>query len=138
MKWMTWENVGIDRMACAWLIRRFIDTEPEFLFIPRGLKPETQPDTQPFDIPGVLLSHHRGHCTFHTMMREYHLDDPVLLRIARIIDEADIVQDALLEPIALGLDAVCRGIRMVSQDDYAAFKTSYPLFEGLYAYLKSD
>src|SRR5215212_6615056 len=103
MKWVTWENVGIDRMGCAWLIRRFIDQEAEFVFIPAGQTPLPE-GAEAFDIPGVRLSHHRGHCTFHTMLREYKLDDPTLRRIAQIIDEADIVQEVNVEPAAAGID----------------------------------
>jgi hypothetical protein len=85
MKWVTWEHVGVDRMACAWLIRKFIDPQAEFVFVPAGQTP-LPPDAEPFDIPGARLSHHRGHCTFHTMLREYSLDDPALRRIAQIVD----------------------------------------------------
>ena len=79
MKWVTWENVGVDRMACAWLIRRSIDPKAKFLFIPKGQQ-DLPKGAEPFDIPGVRLSHHRGHCSFHTLLGEYKLDDPVLKR----------------------------------------------------------
>ncbi len=69
MKWVTWEQVGVDRMACAWLITTYLDQEAEFLFVPAGQKPMPE-GAEPFDIPGVRLSHHRGHCTFYTMLRE--------------------------------------------------------------------
>src|SRR5215210_2103582 len=101
MKWVTWENVAVDRMACAWLIRRFIDPEAQFSFIPAGHKP-LPTDAEPFDIPGVRLSHHRGHCSFYTMLREYDLKDSLLQRIAQIVDEADVVQEMALEPAAPG------------------------------------
>src|ERR1041384_3113071 len=68
-----------------------------------------------FDIPGVRLSHHQGHCTFHATLREYQLTDPVLQRIARIVDEADVVQEATVEAAAPGLDLICRGIRRTSR-----------------------
>src|SRR5438270_8486881 len=116
MKWVCWENVGVDRMACAWLIRRHIDPKAKFLFVPKGEK--TFPHrAEPFDIPGVRLSHHHGHCTFHTMLVEYKLDDPILKRMARIIDEADTVQEVRVEPAAAGLDLICEGIRRISPDD---------------------
>src|SRR5262245_26153337 len=108
MKWVTWENIGIDRMACDWLIRHWIDPKAEFSFIHVGEK--TLPkDAEPFDIPGVRLSHHGGHCTFHAFLKEYKLKDPILTRIARIIDEADEIQEVSIEPTASGLDLVCRG-----------------------------
>lgn len=137
MKWVTWEHVGIDRMGCAWLIKKYIDPAAEFIFVPRGRKPLPD-DAEPFDIPGARLSHHRGHCTFHTMLREYKLDDPVLERIARIIDEADTVQEALLEPAAPGLDLICHGLRRLSADDHIALERSAGIYDALYAELKSD
>jgi hypothetical protein len=112
MKWITWENVGVDRMACAWLIRRFNDPKAEFVFVPTGLKPLR--DGNAFDIPGSRYSHHRGHCTFYAMLREFDLQDPVLHRMARIVDEADVVQEVTVEPTAPGLDLICRGIRLTS------------------------
>ena len=90
MKWVTWENVGVDRMACAWLIRKHIDLQAEFIFIPAGAKALPK-DAEPFDIPGARYSHHHGHCTFHTLLLENGLKDPVLQRIAQIIDEADVI-----------------------------------------------
>jgi hypothetical protein len=108
MRWVTWEQVAVDRMACAWLIRRFIDAEAEFLFVPPGSRP-LPAGAEPFDIPGVRLSHHRGRCTFYTMLWEYDLKDPVLHRIARIVDEADVVQEVAVEPVAPGLDQCCVG-----------------------------
>ncbi len=135
MKWVTWENVGVDRMACAWLIRRFINPDAEFLFVPVGQTPLPS-DAEPFDIPGVRLSHHRGHCTFHTMLRVYELADPTLQRIARMVDEADVVQEVALEPAAPGLDLICRGLRQISPDDQVALERGAVIYDALYAQLK--
>ena len=134
MKWLTWENVGVDRMACAWLIRRFIDPDAAFVFVPPG-HTWLPSDAEPFDIPGVRLSHHRGHCTFYTMLRMYELGDPVLQRIARIVDEADVVQEVALEPVAPGLDLICRGLRLTSPDDHVALERGALIYEALYAQL---
>ena len=134
MKWLTWEHVGVDRMGCTWLIRRFIDPQAEFLFIPAGQKPLPE-EAEPFDIPGVRLSHRRGHCSFHAILREYKLKDPVLQRIAAIIDEADVVQEAAVEPAAPGLDLICRGIRLTSPDDPVALERGGLIYEALYAQL---
>src|SRR5262245_3031514 len=135
MKWVTWETVGVDRMACAWLIRRFIDPDGVFLFVAAGHSPLPS-DTEPFDIPGVRLSHHRGHCTFHTMLRVYELNDPTLQRIARMVDEADVVQEVALEPVAPGLDLICRGLRRISPDDLVALERGALIYDALYAQLK--
>ena len=134
MKWVTWEHVGVDRMACAWLIKKWIDADAEFSFIPIGQKPLPE-GQESFDIPGVRLSHRRGHCTFHTMLREYQLKDPILEQMAKIIDEADTIQEAFLEPIAPGLDFICDGIRLTSPDDKTALDRSSFIFEAIYAQL---
>jgi hypothetical protein len=135
MKWVTWEDVAVDRMACAWLIRRFIDPDAEFLFVPAGQSP-LPADAEPFDIPGLRLSHHRGHCTFHTMLRAYELTDPTLQRIARMVDEADVVQEVALEPVAPGLDLICRGLRQISLDDHVALERGALIYDALYTQLK--
>ena len=136
MKWVTWENVGVDRMACAWLITKWIDSEAEFSFIPIGKTPLPE-GAEPFDIPGVRLSHRKGHCTFHTMLREFEVKDPILEQIALIVDEADIVQEVSLEPIAPGLDFICDGIRLASPDDITALERGSLIFEALYAQLSA-
>jgi hypothetical protein len=137
MKWVTWENIGIDRMACAWLIRRWIDPKAEFSFIPRGEKPEAK-DGEPFDIPGARYSHHGGHCTFYAFLKEHKLSDPILERIARMVDEADVIQDVSVEPAAVGLDLICRGLRQISKDDFEAVEHGRLIYEALYAQLTSD
>jgi hypothetical protein len=134
MKWLAWEDVGVDRMACAWLIRRFIDPQAEFQFIPAGQKPFPQ-GAEPFDIPGVKFTHRRGHCSFYTFLKEYDFKDPILQRIARIVDEADVVQEAAVEPAAPGLDLICRGMRTSSKDDYEAIERGCMVYDALYAEL---
>jgi hypothetical protein len=134
MMWVTWENVGVDRMGCAWLIRRFIDPEAKFRFVPRGQLPLPE-GCEPFDIPGVRLTHRGSHSTFHTMLVEYELNDPNLKCIAGMIDEADVTQVATIEPVAAGLDFICRGIRRISPDDDTAIERSRLLYDALYAQL---
>lgn len=136
MKWVTWENVGVDRIGCAWLIRRFIDPKAKFHFIARDSG--VPADSEPFDIPGVRLSHHGGHCSFHAFLREYKLTDPVLARIARIIDEADTVQEVKVEPAAPGLDLICSGLRLTSADDATAIDRGAMVYEGVYAQLSAS
>jgi hypothetical protein len=137
MKWVTWENVAVDRIACSWLIKKFIDPNAEFMFVPVHQKSLPE-GAEPFDIPGVRLSHHGGHCTFHAMLSAYQLTDPVLQRIARIVDEADVAQEAAVEPAAPGLDLICRGIRLTSMDDYVAIQRGALIFEALYAQLATE
>lgn len=137
MKWITWQNVGVDRIGCAWLVRRHVDGDAEFLFVPEG-QTDLPDGAEPFDIPGVRLSHHGGHCSFHAIVREYKLMDPVLDRIARIIDEADTVQEALVEPAAQGLDLICTGIRLTSPDDATALTRGAMVYDAVYAALATE
>ena len=137
MKWVTWQNVGVDRMGCAWLITRFVDPDAEFLFVAAGAR-ELPSDAEPFDIPGTRLSHHQGHSSFHTIVLEYRLTDPALLRIAQMVDEADVVQEVMVEPAAPGLDLICRGIRLTSPDDRVAFDQARLIYDALYAQLVAD
>jgi hypothetical protein len=137
VKWVTWERIGVDRMACGWLIKRFIDPAAEYMFIP-ATQSALPPDAEPFDIPGVRLSHRQGGCTFRTVLHEYALNDPVLQRIARMVDEADVVQEAAVEPAAPGLDLICRGIRLISPDDQTAMERGTLIYEGLYAQLTAE
>ena len=137
MKWVTWMNIGIDRMACAWLIRRRIDPDAQFLFIPEG-SAAVSDDATPFDIPGAHLSHHKGRCSFAALLSAYDMSDPVLARIARIVDEADTVQEVELEPAAAGVDLICRGLRRISPNDDAAVEYGLMLYDALYAQLESE
>ncbi|MBM4030450.1 MAG: chromate resistance protein [Planctomycetes bacterium] len=137
MRWVTWQDVGVDRMGSAWLIRRHVDPEAEFAFVPAGQTP-LPAGAEAFDIPGARYSHHRGHCTFHTLLRRFKLKDPVLERMARMIDEADTVQDAQVEPAAAGLDLICRGIRLISPDDATALERAAVAYDALYAALKAE
>lgn len=137
MKWVTWENIGVDRMGCAWLIKRFIDPAAEFLFVAPGAGPLPE-GAEPFDVPGTRLSHHRGHSSFHTIVQEYVPDDPILLRIARMVDEADVIQEVMVEPAAPGLDLICRGMRFASPSDHAALERGSLIYDALYAALRAD
>lgn len=137
MKWVTWETVGVDRMGCAWLIRRFIDPAAEFLFVAPGRGPLPE-GAEPFDIPGMRLSHHGGHSSFHAIAQEYELDDPILRRIAQLVDEADVIQEVLVEPAAPGLDLICRGLRLISPDDQVALERGALIYDALYAQFGAD
>jgi hypothetical protein len=137
MKWVTWENIGVDRMASAWLIRRWIDPKAEFHFIPMGAEPGSK-NGEPFDIPGARYSHHGGHCTFYSLLKEHKITDPVLARIAQMVDEADEIQEVTVEPAASGLDLICRGLREISKDDFEAMQRGSLIYDALYAQLNVD
>lgn len=136
MKWATWENVGIDRIGCAWLILREIDPQAEFVFIKR--EDELPVDAEAFDVPGVRFSHHGGHCSFYAILHFHDLVDPILHRIARIIDESDTVQQVKLEPAATGLDLIYEGLRLISKDDMEAIDRGRLVYDALYARLQQE
>ena len=133
MRWATRAGCHIDRAASAWLIRRFIDPQAEFLFVE---DPDEVPDgATPFDMRGADLSHHGGDCTFETILKRQGLDDPVLWDLARIVHEADLADDRYDAPEAPGLDVLLRGLSML-RSDAEVLRLSGPLFDGLYEYRK--
>jgi hypothetical protein len=135
MKWSTRTRVHVDRAACAWLIRRFVDPDAEFVFV-------TDPDDVPadataFDMRGVALSHHHGKCSFETALTMFDLTaDPALDEIARIVHEADLHDETFDEPAAAGLDVLIRGLVLVSSDDHAILTVTHQLFDGLYEHVR--
>lgn len=131
MRWATRPGVHVDRAACAWLLRRFIDPEAEFVFVDDPA--DVPADATAFDMRGVELSHHEGDCSFETILRHYGLDDPVLWDVARIVHEADLDDDRYDAPEAAGLDVISRGLSMV-RDDAEILTVSAAIFDGLYEY----
>jgi hypothetical protein len=136
VKWATRAGVHIDRAACAWLIRRFVDPHAEFLFVTDLA--EVEPGTTGFDMRGVDLSHHTGtdgavDCSFETILRRYELTDPVLWRIGQIVHEADLDDERFHAPEAPGLDVVLRGLSML-YDDERILALTEPVFDGLYEF----
>jgi len=133
MKWATRSHLHIDRTACAWLIRRAIDPDAEFVFVD---DPDEIPsDATPFDVPGVELSHHGDDCSFETILRRYELDDPVLWEVAKIVHEGDLADERYDAPEARGVDVLVRGLSMIREDDQL-LEITQPLFDGLYEYRK--
>ncbi len=133
MKWATRERIHIDRAACAWLIRRHLDHDAEFVFV---ADPADIPaGAIAFDIPGAELSHHGGDCSFETILRRYDLDDPVLWQIAAIVHEADLDDQRYHAPEAPGLDIVLRGLSL-TRSDHDILHLSGPVFDGIYEYCR--
>ncbi|EYT62340.1 chromate resistance protein [Dietzia sp. UCD-THP] len=133
MKWSTRAGIHIDRAACAWLIRRHIDPEAEFVFV---TDPSEVPDQAiAFDMRGVELGHHDGDCSFETILRSYELTDPALWRIAEIVHEADLEDERYDAPEAPGMDVVLRGLSMIGNDE-DTMAVSGPVFDGLYEYYR--
>ena len=134
MNWATREGIHIDRAACAWLIQRSIDRHARFFFI---ADPADIPaDATAFDVPGAVLSHHGGDCSFETILRRYDVTDPVLWRIAAIVHEADLDDGRYDAPEAPGLDVVLRGLSMIHSDD-EILRLTGPVFNGLYEYCRA-
>ncbi len=131
MKWATRRGCHVDRAACAWLVRHYVDPGAEFVFVDDPA--DVPPDATAFDVRGAELSHHEGDCSFETILRRYGLEDAVLWDLARIVHEADLADDRYDAPEALGLDVICRGLSMVAGDDEILAVTG-PLFDGLYEY----
>ena len=132
MKWATRAGIHVDRTACAWLIRRFVDPEAEFVFVD---DPDDVPeDATPFDMRGVELGHGGGKCSFEAILSGYDLgEDPALNDIGQIIHEADLEDERYDAPEARGLDVLLRGLSMVSSDEEMLELTAR-LYDGLYEY----
>jgi hypothetical protein len=133
MRWATREHIHIDRAACAWLIRRYIDADAEFVFV-CDLS-DIPADAIAFDIAGAELSHHGGDCSFEAILRRYDLDDPALWRIAAIVHEADLDDQRYDAPEAPGLDLALRGLSMTRGDE-EILRFTGPLFDGIYEYCR--
>jgi hypothetical protein len=135
MKWATRPGVHVDRAACAWLIRRFVDPNAEFVFVSDPA--DVPADATAFDMRGVELGHHHGDCSFETALRHFALaTDPALEEIGRIVHEADIADDRYDAPIAPGLDALIRGVGMTAPDDDDTLAVTDRIFDGLYEYTR--
>jgi len=137
VKWVTREYVHVDRTACPWLIKKFVDPQAEFIFVPTE-KIEEIAKTQktiPFDAPGVKLGHKNGKCSFETIIEEYSLKDPVLHELAKIVHSAD-TSDKALAPEGIGLDAIMTGARFNAKDDFEAINKAEYVYDALYSYCK--
>jgi hypothetical protein len=133
--WVTRPQPHIDRTACAWLIRRFIDPEATFAFAPDPESAKALGGT-PFDMRGVELGHHEGGCSFETMLRRYNLTDPALHEIAAMVHDADLDDDKFRSPESPGLDAIVRGLGLVTPDDPELLRFTHRVYDGLYAWVQ--
>jgi len=139
MKWVTRSHVHVDRVACPWLISRFVDSEAEFLFVPANQVEETAKREQaiPYDIPGAELGHHSDNCSFDAVISKYGLKDKALLRLARIVNAAD--TDRLsADPIATGLEAIAVGYSLRFPDDYENIQRQFEVYDALYSWCRLE
>lgn len=137
MKWVTREYVHVDRTACPWLIKKFIDPQAEFIFVPTEKIDEVVKAQRaiPFDAPGVKLGHRNGKCSFETIIEEYSLKDPMLHELAKIIHSGD-TRDSALAPEGIGLSAIMTGARFNMKDDFEAVEKAAYVYDALYSYCK--
>ena len=138
MKWVTRSHVHVDRLACPWLISRFIDSDAEFLFAPKSQIEQVAEETgaTPFDAPGVELGHHDGKCSFETVIEHYGLTDEALLRLAEIVHSADVRADRDADPIAAGLEAIAVGYSLRFPDDFENLERQFDVYDALYAWCR--
>jgi hypothetical protein len=138
MKWITRSHVHVDRVACPWLITRFIDNEAEFLFVPKNQIEQVAKETGaiPFDAPGVELGHDKGRCSFESIILKYDLKEPGLLRLAKIVHAADVAEDIDTDPIARGLEAIASGYSLRFPDDMKNLERQFEVYDALYAWCR--
>lgn len=141
MKWVTREKAKVDRIACPWVVSRFVDKNPEFLFVPKEkvLEVAKSEDAIPFDIPGAELFHFEEggvqYVSFDAIIRKYKLTDPALLELARIVRGADSnMKD--MPPESPGLEAAALGFRQIARDDHENMKLQFPFYDAMYAFVK--
>ena len=138
MKWITRSHVHVDRVACPWLINRFIDSQAEFIFVPKSQVEQVAKETGaiPFDAPGVELGHKDGKCTFETIIEKYGLTEPALLRLAKIVHAADVDADLHTDAIAPGLEAIAVGYSLRFPDDMENLGCQFDVYDALYAWCR--
>jgi len=135
MQWITRERPKIDRIACPWLVARFVDENPEFLYVPGGevLNVAAETGAIPYDVPGVELGHHGDQCSFDAFIAKYQLDDPALHKLALIVRAADCSAPQLAKEAA-GLLAISKGLSLNFADDHEMLKHGLVIYDALYAW----
>ena len=138
MKWVTREHARVDRIACPWLIKKFVDKDAIFLFVPTDqvMAVSQKEGAIPYDVPNVELGHHGDKCSFDAIVRKYSLTDPALLELAKIVRGADTAAKDLT-PEARGLEAIASGFREISKDDFDNMSKQFHVYDALYAYCKT-
>ena len=139
MKWITRERVKVDRVACPWLIKRLVDPDAEFLFVPaqQVLDVAEHEGAIPDDVPGVELGHHDGRCSFEAIMTKYGIDDPAMQLLAKIVHGADVEDDLYGRPEAQGLKAIAEGFRHLGfKDDHEILAAEWVVYDALYEYCR--
>ena len=138
MLWITRSHVHVDRVACPWLIKRFIDNNADFLFVSKSQIHDVSAETGaiPFDAPGAELGHVDNRCSFESILLKYELTDPALLRLAKIVHAADVASDIDKDPIARGLEAIATGFSLRYPDDEDNLAIQFEVYDALYAWCR--
>jgi hypothetical protein len=139
MKWVTRAGAKTDRVACPWLIKKFIDPRAEFLFVPKDEVVEVarREGGKSFDCPGADYTHREGKCSFEVLVEQYRLDDPALPLLARIVHGADVAEDVGMVPEAAGLQAAAHGFAAICPDDHRKLELEFPMYDALYAWCQA-
>jgi hypothetical protein len=135
MKWVTREHIKVDRVACPWLIKKFIDPKAEFIFVPAERIAEAE--GIPFDAPGVELGHHDGKCSFEAIVKKYKISDPAVLELAKIVHAADVSSDRNSAPEGSGLEAIAKGFGLICKADHEILEKEFIVYDALYAYCQN-
>ena len=140
MKWVTRERPKTDRIACPWLIRNFIDSDAEFLYVPADevLAIAEREGAHSYDAPGARYTHRDGLCSFEVLVEEYAIDDPPIALLARIVHGADVSEDRDATPQSRGLLAVAEGFHLLELDDHRQLELSLPVYDALYAWCRNE
>lgn len=143
MRWITRENVKVDRVACPWLIKRFVDSDAEFLFVPEGelLATAKREHATPFDatrFQEVKLNHRGERCTFEAILEDFKLADPGLERLGKIVRAADVKGQEHVAPEGFGLRAVAEGFAALGISDEERLNREFPVYDALYAYVRQQ
>jgi hypothetical protein len=140
MLWITRSHVHVDRVACPWLITRFVDSDAVFLFVPASQVEQVVAETGgiPFDAPAAELGHVENRCSFESIILKYGLKEPGLLRLARIVHAADVAKDIDTDPIARGLEAIASGYSLRYPDDLENLQAQFEVYDALYAWCRLD
>jgi hypothetical protein len=139
MKWITRERVKVDRVACPWLIKKFIDPDAEFLFFPpeQVMELSQREGAIPFDVTGVELGHHKGKCSLEAIVDKYEIEDPAIKLLSRIVHGADVSADLYGEPEAAGLKAIAEGFRHLGlKDDHEVLEKQFIVYDALSEYCR--
>jgi hypothetical protein len=140
VKWVTREHPQTDRIACPWLIRKFIDPDAEIVYVPRDqvLEYAEREGATSFDAPGATYTHRDGKCSFETLVEEFRIDDPAIAILARVVHGADVADDRDATPQSRGLEAIAEGFALLDMDDQRQLELELPVYDALYAWAKEQ